>query len=438
MSVYNSNVQSKIIDPVYDKSNFRSEYRLDSNSVYLSNFRLSGMGIETNTSAEPYNPLLGAFCIQSLQLYDGNQLLDQVLSADLWNAFKNFNNSNDENVSVNNWTNRGSYGFAVNTINASQAWQDWGNIADLPNVDENKINVFAFDEFTNSRTPNDPSASSWFSLKGYLAFLTSSLYVPTSVFKNLRLVINWKNNQQLKDISIDPSQEFETFTNVALIVDEVTDDKIKDVIMKNYQGVVYKPVEHDQVVVNAITPSAGASEVQRNRFLVNGFNNKTLERLVCIQSPTDKSTYSPSANVQDGVGIVGSFAQLKSEFQFRVNGQNKLPRDGFTGKNQRLGALVDTYGESSLPSFCNFVYVPNLDQHLMSLADDGLTQGMHGQLDWTAIDIQDQVQELVVEYNRTGVHGNDRINQGLRLNLFGEVVKAVSVDKNNNYIIQYL
>ena len=90
MSVYNSNVQSKIIDPVYDKSNFRSEYRLDSNSVYLSNFRLSGMGIETTTSAEPYNPLLGAFCIQSLQLYDGNQLLDQVLKILIIQMMKTF------------------------------------------------------------------------------------------------------------------------------------------------------------------------------------------------------------------------------------------------------------------------------------------------------------------------------------------------------------
>ena len=437
MSVYNSNVTSKIIDPVYDKSNFRSEYRFDSNSVYLSNFRITGMGIKTSAE-NSYNPLLGAFCIKSLQLYDGNQLLDQVLSADLWRAFTNFNNSNDENISVNSVLNRSSYGFVVNTINQStDPWQEWDGASFLPKIGDIKINTFDLGMMKTSQTDGDPVSASWMSLKGFLAFLSSSLYVPTAIYKNLRLVINWKNNAELKKISLDPSLEYDTFTNVALIVDQVTDEKTQNLIVNNYKGVVYKPVEHDQVVVNAIAPQADSSLVQRNRFLINGFNNKTVERLVVIQTPTDASTYDNTGQ-NDGVGIVGSFAQLNSEFQFRVNGQNKLPRDGFTGKNQRLAALVDTYGESSLTSFANFVYVPKLEQNLFPLADGGFTTGMQGQLDWTAIQIRDNVKELVVEYNRTGVHGNDILNQALRLNLFAEVVKAVSVDKNKNYIVSYL
>ena len=64
---------------------------------------------------------------------------------------------------------------------------------------------------------------------------------------------------------------------------------------------------------------------------------------------------------------------------------------------------------------------------------------MQGHTDWTAVEIREPVKELIVEYSRTGVHGNADLNQALRLNLFAECVKAVSVDKKNmSYVVQYL
>lgn len=440
MSVYNQNILTRIIDPVFDRSNFRSEYRLNANSLYLSNFRLIGMGIKTSSTPNAYNPLLGAFCMNSIQLFDGNKLLDQILSADIWQAFKNFNNSNDENNSINGNTSRSSYGFEVSTVPSTgqvpyQTWDKGGT--NLPLVEDIKIASSLFDEYQNSTTNADPESASWLALKGLLPILTSSLYLPGGVFKNLRLVINWKNNTELKAISVNPAENFETFTETALIVDEIVDDNTKMMVTKDYKGVVFNAVEHDQVVVNATVPAAGATSGQASRFLVNGFNNKTLEKLVVVQTPTNPATYTDTG-FQVGAGIVGSFAQLDSTFQFRVNGQNKLPRSGYTKKNQRLAALVDSYGEVSLPTSCNFVYVPKARANLVPFADDGFTMSLQGQLDWTAIEIREPVKELIVEYNRVGVHGNDILNQALRLNLFGEVTKAISVNKDMSYVISYL
>ena len=438
MSVYNSNVETKILDPVFDRKNFRTEFRLDEhNAVYLSNWRLDGMGIVTNGNLNAYNPILGTFCMNSIQLYDGNQLLDQILSADLYKAFKTFNNSNDENKSINNWVDRGSYGFETDVVNGDN-WQDWAN--NLPNVGDIRMVSALIDEFTISDTQGETDHASWFSLKGFLPILSSSLYLPSMVYKNLRLVINWKNPSQLKEIAVDTSGVFETYENCSLIVDMVRDDKIKDAIVKNYKGVVFRAIEHDRVQVNQINPAAGSKLFQNNRFLVNGFNNKTVERMFVVQTPTNEATHRDpqNADVNDGIGAMSSMAQLDNQFQFRVNGQNKLPRDGYTRKNQRLAALVDAYGECCLPTASNFVYVPNMFDLAESLDNDDFIQGMLGQIDWTGIEIREPVKELIVEYNRGGVDGNPKLNQPLRLNMFAECVKAISVGKDMNYVVQYL
>jgi hypothetical protein len=439
MSVYNQNVQTKIVDPVFDRKNFKTEFRLDSDTVYLSNWRLIDMGIVANSTDVAPNPLLGAFCIKSLQLLDGNKLLDQVLQADLWKAYGGFNSSNDEALSVNDYVNRSSYSFRTSSVETNNAdYQDWDvGGTELPDVNGIKVTSGAYELFYIQDTP-EATDKAWFGIKGFLPMLSSSLYLPTGVFKNLRLVINWLSPSELNANSFDPSLTYQTIENSALVVDELMDDRTKMLVMKNYQGVVYRAVEHDQVVVNAVAPTVGDSLVQRNRFLINGFNNKSVERLLVIQTPTNSATYTDATPRQVGVGRVGSFSQLNSEFQFRVNGQNKLPRDGFTKKNQRLAALVDAYGEAHLAPACNFVYVPLMNDKLTGLDLNGLTQGMQGQLDWTAVEVREPVKELIVEYNRTGVHGNDILNQALRLNLFAECTKAVSVQSDGKYIVSYL
>ena len=82
----------------------------------------------------------------------------------------------------------------------------------------------------------------------------------------------------------------------------------------------------------------------------------------------------------------------------------------------------------------NYSYVPRLENFL-----DQIDPFVLGSTDYTAVEIRRPVRELVVEYNRTNVEGvdNGAINQALRLNLFGEVVKSIRVD-NGSYVISYL
>lgn len=426
MSVYNSNITTRILDPQFDRKNFRTEFKLDSETVYLSNMRLIDMGYTaSDPDAGSYNNLLGSFCANSIQLYDGNKLLDQILEADLYKAFQTFNKSNNESLSVDSVVDRTEYGFTI-SLPDSPPWQGFTN--NKPN----KKDIYIL--------PGNSSGSvgqtSWFSLKGFLPFLSASLYVPTTVFKNLRLVINWKSPAELKAIAGDQTLTYETLENTALIVDELNEGDAKMAAIKNYKGVVFNAIEHDRVVVDPLTPVADSTVVQEKSYLVNGFNNKTVERLIAIQSPTNPATYTNSKKKLVGGARVCSMSQLDNAFQWRVNGSNKLPRDGYTRKNQRLAALVDAMGECALPPGANYVYFPNA---LVQEEIDVTTNSpLMSHLDWTAVEVREPVKELIVNYKRTGVHGNADLNQQLLLNLFGECTKAVSVDANGRYVIQYL
>jgi len=429
MSAYSASVRNHIIDPVFDRKNFKSEYRLHSGSAFLSNMRLINMGIREDADApSDLNPLTGAFCIESIQLLDGNQLLDQVLEASIHQAFKHYNKKNDENISVENHLTKNNLGFVTsgNTTFDAQNPQ-------RPEQDSLKIDT--------ENGPNEVGASKedtvWLNLKGLLPFLASSLVVPTDVFKNLKLVINWKSPSQLKNLVKVQAGNYSTLTESALVVDEMLSGPARDAIMMNYEGVAYRAVEADKVTVPAITAIPADSEKsQNNRFLVNGFNGKSVERMVIVQTPKDSATFVDAGNLK-AAGNQCSVAQHKSSVQIRVNGANKIPRTGLTKKNQRLAMLTDSWGECNLIPGSNAVFYKALEEK--NVSDTKEAQNMMGQFDYVGLEVREPVRELVVEYNRVGVFGNVDITQQLDLNIFCEVNKAVSVDKKTKqYVVSYL
>jgi hypothetical protein len=422
MSVYNGNVLSRLIDPVFDKSSFKSEFRLNApDTVYLSNMRLLNSGINANP-ATGLNGATGQFCINSIQLYDGNVLLDQILESSIWKTFNNINHTNDENASVESTLGQTILGYVA----FGEPEYDDATGAYLRESVECRVMVDV-----------EPSTAkrSWLSLKDFIPFLDASFFLPTATFKNLRLVINWKNPNDLKDLVLSRTSALSTYENCFLAVDEIASPEQVASIVKNYTGLTWNTIESDSVFVEAIEgiPANGTKQ-QDKKFLINGFNNKTVDRLVVVQTPNDSTTWVSGNNTLWGANQT-SVAQYKNQFQFRVNGQNKLPRDGYTKKNQRLAQLTESYGEFNLVPSANFVYVPNMNPVVNSEILPSL-----GKVDYTCVEIKERVNELQLEYKRTGVApeaDNVKINQGLRLNLFGEVKKSLEV-KGESYNIAYM
>jgi hypothetical protein len=406
MSIYSSDITTRLIDPVFDKSNFRSEYRLQNDTLYLASLRLIDVGF-SSSATNGYNRLLGALgCIESIQLFSGNELLDQILSATHLNAFRSANTNNNDNMSLNRYLKHSRLGYLA------QGDQTYDSISGGQELDDIKVSV-------QQDADSNSGSKAWISLKDMLPFLSASNHLPTDRLRNLRLVVNWK--QDLKDMIVqDRTATLASLTGSVLVADEMNPSPERDAIMKSYQGVRYRPIEHDSVHVNAVTgTSASNLEVeQKNTFSLNGFLNKKLHKVAIVKTPTDSATWT-SGNANEGFANQGSTALWKERLQVRVNGANKLVGDGVTRPNQRLAMLTDAYGSFNVVQGQQCTWLAEGTNQI----EDADTQGELA-YDGLVID-EPSVREFVVELDRTGVYQNDKLNQALTLNLFGETEKAV-------------
>tara|TARA_R100000951_G_scaffold89350_1_gene77508 strand:+ start:88 stop:1377 length:1290 start_codon:yes stop_codon:yes gene_type:complete len=424
--IYNANITTRLIDPVFDRAKFRSEYRLQGDTLYLSNLRLLNAGITSGTTTD-LNGLLGTYgCIKSIALYDGNQLLDQLLEASVYNAWKNVNNSNDANLSVNRFLKGNDLGY-VATGNQTV---DTGDTNSPRRLDGDDVKVSV------QSTDNDETNRAWVSLQEMLPFLRASISLPTNVYSKLRLVITWKNANELKDVvgTTAGARAFvlSTVEGTVLVADEMNNSQTKEQLMNNYQGVAYRPIEHDSVDLPAVAPATDSTAEQANNNMVKGFNGKRLNTLLCVNTSTDASVIADSGtSTNKGYANQGSQSLYKPEVQVRVNGANKLARNGLVGYNRRLATLVDAYGEVNVVANQN---VPTLADGSNYIDVDDIPDG---QLDYTGLRVDDFIEELIVDVTRTGVDTNPALNQRVRLNLFGEVNKQVVMRNDGRYNVIY-
>ena len=254
-----SNTTTRIIDPVFQTNN-RVEFRLPADSLFLSNMRLLGVGASTSKVAAYYNPLVGgAAVIRSIALYDGNQLLDQLANAQMILALKAAQTDNDKNISQ-------SRRLAYNRL---------GYVATGEyDVDAGKFEAKSI--LIKTRVPIDDTTgqSTHINVRTLLSFLKSSMVLPTNVFRQLRLVIEYQSTEFIKANvwnENDATNE-KPLGGCLLVVDEVNDGDSKTALMSGYQGVSFNPLELD--VVNVPATAAGADTAggiqipQTTNFLV--------------------------------------------------------------------------------------------------------------------------------------------------------------------------
>ena len=433
MSSY-GNVTSRIIDPVFDRSNLRVEFRLPADSCYLSNMRLINIAINSDNAGSSYNPQLGALgAIRNISVFDGSVLLEQLSDATLLNAFKNVQAENDYNLSVNRFLKYNANGYTMSGV---------------PNFTNNtEIARNSYTLQVQNPVANNVGQKAWISLRDCISFLRSSSVVPTNIYKQFRIVVEYNDASALKYLTSVTNATVSTSADALLLVDEVNDGDAKDSMMRNYEGVSYRPIEAERVVVPAVTVADDSESEQSLSFLVNGFNNKRLNRLLVVQQSGDSSTYDVG-NATVGNGVVSSMPQWKTRFNIRVNGKNVLAGDGISGSpatstnragssaNRRLAYLTDTWGNTNLTANMNVVTYNDQPNFVV----EELRQRNQ---DYIGLMVQDHIQELQIQYARTALGNSSTTGsnlpqrQQLLLNVFGEVERAVVVGAGGSYNVVY-
>tara|TARA_A100001391_G_scaffold204022_1_gene198204 strand:- start:1542 stop:2741 length:1200 start_codon:yes stop_codon:yes gene_type:complete len=396
--------------------------------------RLINIAINSDNAGSSYNPQLGALgAIRNISVFDGSVLLEQLSDATLLNAFKNVQAENDYNLSVNRFLKYNANGYTMSGV---------------PNFTNNtEIARNSYTLQVQNPVANNVGQKAWISLRDCISFLRSSSVVPTNIYKQFRIVVEYNDASALKYLTSVTNATVSTSADALLLVDEVNDGDAKDSMMRNYEGVSYRPIEAERVVVPAVTVADDSESEQSLSFLVNGFNNKRLNRLLVVQQSGDSSTYDVG-NATVGNGVVSSVPQWKTRFNIRVNGKNVLAGDGISGSpatstnragssaNRRLAYLTDTWGNTNLTANMNVVTYNDQPNFVV----EELRQRNQ---DYIGLMVQDHIQELQIQYARTALGNSSTTGsnlpqrQQLLLNVFGEVERAVVVGAGGSYNVVY-
>ncbi len=450
-NLYNSDITTRVLEPV-NHSNNRTEFRLDNDSCYLSNLRLINIGGSTTVGADDQpnaNFAQGPRAIiKQIELYSGNQLLDQIVSMNDWDIYKAILSSNDQQQSAGCALRNTNWGF---TSEGNAAWAD--PIPDPPAPNQTSYYTTARNYLVNAKNLPDVAAESeqaWVSLQEVFAFLNSSIHLPTGILRDLRLVIIYNSTGGLSLVSDKNDITAFTPSRPLLVADEVNPGPMFDSFVKSYRGVNYTPVEGDRVMIPAVPLASLADNEGGNNLesqsshLLSGFTGKYVEKLVLMTQGTEPVTWeNPVSRTHAGgrganynnsqTGGRGSCNQWRQSVQWRVNGSNKLPRTGLVGKNRTLAMLAD-----NTPGYCN---VPA--SNWVSVQDPTEvfnTDPSFG--NYVCVPIEENVSELQLSYIRYGLFGADAntnadTRQALQANIFGLVRKSLMVRDNGSFVIMY-
>ena len=454
MSLYGNSVKTHIIDPVYNKANFRAEYRLEPDTLYYSQMRLINLGVEGVTGNKKLNGQVGCLgLIKQISLYDDNQLLDQQLEAARFLAFGEYNKRNDANRDMNCNLSKNAPGTM------------WGNMdaadADPAAAVGSKIDTWAVKPGVSGTVAGATrNSQAWFDLKKCFPLLNAVKVMNTHVFKKLKIVIEY--SVDLDDF-MQTTDDTGTVTYEAqLIVDEVIGEK-EIAENKKFSTIQYTSIEHDRSSIPALTSDTvvnGAditadnqNPLQATTLHINGFNNKLVTNLLIVKSPTLVSNYKVT-NDNKHSGKWASFTNNHETFQCRVNGASLFAGSGITRENQRLALLQDTYGVCSSYPFCNTEAYLEVDGGPAD-RDNYIGQGNYsiGSLDYIGFHVNDLVNDLQFDFSRRGVYSRmatpaveaddvaasklSPYNQRIDLNIYGEVFKEI-VPTGSGYQVNYM
>ena len=413
MSFYSdSNVATRYIDPKIYTENSRCSFELDSNeAAYLPNMRLLFVGLISNAQVD-YNRLLGAIgLIRNARLLDGKTVLCAANENQFYQGFRNVNESNERNQSVDSFQECTGLGFTV---------------------DGETRTVARMAKKRQSNTAPLTTNSAILDLRTIFPMLNSVSHLPTSLFRNLRIEFEF-DAAQTSQILMDITNTIKTLRPV-LGVDVIENPSLVDSMNSKLTNASWLEIEHDMFVIPTGVATAANSGLRQNvNVKINGFNNKHLERLIIVKEIQDSGKELTGGNAVQGLG--GRFSSqccFRQNTQFRVNGGNLLPRNGIVGNNERLGYIVDTFGECSAYIGSN-QYGGN---NALELTD---ARALLGQLDYIGVYVGQPISDLQINYSRVALEDNTPkapTTNALNAHCYGEIRKQMIVG-NGGYTIQY-
>ena len=431
MALYSDgNLKTEYVEPQIFIDANRVIFELKGHHVaYLTNMRITDLAVTRGARNSALNRLGGVLSlIKNARLLDGATELSSLREANRYLGFRNQNQNHGYAMSVKNQLVGSQIGFEFSGENRKLSYNGY-TVSDA--VQDTK---------DNSRTFS-------IQLKDLFPILNSMEILPTELFKNLRVEIEFESLANPALNILTDANQGASVQRPLLAVDYLDNPMIVKKMEKSINMVSWLEIEEDSFhVAREDADQAGAQEkVQTANEKSNGFQNKMVERILIAKellSVQDGNGFLNGNNIRPAYGPQGSYACFREKLQVRLNGKNLLPRDGITKPMEFLSYLVDTWGEQVLYPQANTVDVSTAMTDIISQANEvTASDDYRGAHSYFGLYLGDRVDNLQINYERTGLQDTGAVvrpaTEAMRVHIYAEVKKALKVS-NGKYNIVYL
>jgi len=431
MADYSTSLRTQYLNPRTHLKNKQTEFRFDKNTMYTSSIRLLNVSVIRDTANASYNRRAGVLSLfKNVRLMDGSRELSSLRNGIDYLAFKNMNTTNEKLHNMNDFLHKSA---------SSQSLRDTGDVhAPADSINQITMNIDTFDE----------SKSGYVNLSLILPLLSSLPALDTTIFPNLRLIIEYSDVN--KFVSEDKSGVY-TISEPVLACDEIIGQNKKQAMKSAMKGsILYYEIEHDLFqVATGTQPTATLGQiVQETNKVITGFDNKYVSRVLMAKTYNDK-TLNYDGNVCLGAGNLVSLAMFKDELNVRHKGSNMFNGDALANPGFRQMLLQETWGDVTICPFGSLTMIgldnPIGDATNVSGMPKTLTNfrqsAFVGQSDYIGFSVEDYVKQLQFNYKRTIVKDDDaslKNSVAMDVHIYAEVRKQLSFSGNGEYDISYV
>lgn len=431
MAEYSTSLRTQYLNPRTHIKNRQTEFRLDKNTMYQSNLRLINVGCKKTGSAGNYNNGAGVLSLfQNVRLMDGSRELSSLRHAPNYLGFKNINTTNEKAQNIHDALHNSKIAQVLNEDGAIHGSLEHSNVINADTFDDTKLG--------------------YVDLRLVLPLLSDMAGLDTSVFKNLRLVIEYSN---LNHFGSNNKSDVLEVSEPVLVCDEVIGQKKASAMRSAMKApIVWSEIEHDVFSVGTgVQPAADLGEQpQEVNAVINGFDNKYVSRVLMVKTYTDK-TLNYEGNGSKGNGNIVSLAMFKEELNVRHKGSNMFNGDSLANQGFKQMLLQETWGPCVVPPFGALTQVGSDINATQARNCNGVPsrEGASGskrvglvvsQYDYIGFQIEDYVKQLQINYKRTCLKDSDASldnSVAMDVHIYAEVRKQLSFS-GDSYVISYV
>lgn len=395
-----------LVDP-RSHNNRRCEIKLD-DACYASDLVLVDYGFEHArefaATRSHYGLIVGALSAgASLTLRSGGVVIDQARDITPMAALKAVQTSNAGSQDINRVESLNALGFSVDQlqkVSLNPSHVDWSNL--------NDGNQFHISTGPNAANPSEPHAL--IHLRELLPFL-ESVEVLNNI-PDLSLTIEW--NLAHDNVSTE-ANEAAWRAGASVIRPTLIATEILGVEAPKEQRIPYLRRISERLRI----PAAQDGVVQAQAFESKAFKGKVLKDLAILNVPTVQPAGSRLIRQEK------SLAQLDEKIQLVVNSKKFLPGDGVTSGAQKLAHVNYTASPINmvLPAILPAMGVPDE----LEFYGDAVSAELTGSYSPFAVEINQPIDRLEVEYQRLGDAIINKLLEPLDMFLYGRVYSELQV-----------